>query len=57
MPSEIDNAGNLPPPPVPSVFLSYAAEDREAARRLRDTLAAAGLDVWYDESALSGGEA
>jgi hypothetical protein len=57
MPSDNDNAGSPPPPPVPSVFISYAAEDREAARRLRDTLAAAGLDVWYDESALSGGDA
>ena len=48
------------PPPVaprPSVFISYASEDRAAARTLRDTLAAAGLDVWYDESDLGGGDA
>jgi TolB-like protein len=44
------------PPHVPSVFISYAAEDRTAARLLRDTLAAAGLDVWYDENELSGGD-
>jgi hypothetical protein len=37
--------------------LSYASEDREAARRLRDTLPTYGLDVWYDESELGGGEA
>ena len=40
----------------PSVFLSYASEDREAARALRDALPAFGLEVWYDESELGGGE-
>ncbi len=45
------------PPHVPSVFISYAAEDRMAARGLRDTLGAAGLDVWYDEEELAGGDA
>ena len=46
-----------PPLPRPSVFLSYASEDRVAARALRDTLAAAGLEVWLDEEELAGGEA
>lgn len=41
----------------PSVFLSYASEDRPAARRLRDALDQAGLDVWYDENELGGGDA
>jgi len=41
----------------PSVFLSYASEDRPAARALRDALPDYGLDVWYDESELGGGEA
>jgi hypothetical protein len=41
----------------PSVFLSYASEDRAAARVLRDALPAYGLDVWYDENELGGGEA
>jgi hypothetical protein len=47
------------PPPIrrPSVFISYASEDRAAARRLRDTLDAAGIDVWYDENELGGGDA
>lgn len=50
---------NAVPPPLrqPTLFISYASEDREAARRLRDTLTAAGLDVWYDESELGGGDA
>jgi hypothetical protein len=40
----------------PSVFLSYASADREAARALKDALPAFGLEVWYDESELGGGE-
>jgi len=54
MPSPVDNPGA---PPRPTVFISYASEDRATARRLRDTLEAAGLDVWYDESDLGGGDA
>jgi TolB-like protein len=42
---------------APSVFLSYASEDRPAAQSLRDTLRAYGLEPWYDESGLDGGDA
>ena len=42
---------------APTVFLSYASADREAARALRDALKPLGLEVWYDESELGGGEA
>lgn len=42
---------------LPAVFISYASEDRLAARALRDALAQAGLDVWYDENELGGGDA
>jgi len=42
---------------VPAVFLSYASEDGEAARRISDALRAAGLDVWFDQSELRGGDA
>ena len=45
------------PPPPPSVFLSYASEDRKAAQALRDALESYGLEVWYDESGLDGGDA
>jgi len=41
----------------PSVFLSYASEDRAAASSIRDTLEAAGLEVWFDEEELGGGDA
>lgn len=43
--------------PAPTLFLSYASGDREAARALRDALHTLGLEVWYDESELGGGEA
>ena len=41
----------------PTVFLSYASEDRRAAQLIRDALPAFGLEVWYDESELIGGDA
>ena len=49
------DAGDSHRPP-PTVFLSYASEDREAARLIKDALPAFGLEVWYDESDLGGGE-
>jgi hypothetical protein len=42
---------------APSVFLSYASEDRPSAQTLKDTLTTLGLEVWYDESGLDGGDA
>ncbi len=45
------------PLPPPSVFLSYAAQDRAGAQVSRDALPAFGLEVWYDESGLDGGDA
>ena len=44
-------------PPRPTVFISYASEDRAAVLLLREALAAAGLDVWYDANELGGGDA
>jgi TIR domain len=41
---------------LPSVFLSYASEDRQAARTIGDALPSFGLEVWYDESELGGGD-
>lgn len=43
--------------PRPTVFISYASEDREAVLRLREALTAAGVDVWYDANELGGGDA
>ena len=39
------------------VFLSYASEDAVAARRICDALRAAGIEVWFDQSELRGGDA
>jgi hypothetical protein len=40
-----------------AVFLSYASQDADAARRICDALQGLGLDVWFDQSALRGGDA
>jgi len=40
-----------------AVFLSYASEDSEAAQRIADALQKAGVEVWFDRSALRGGDA
>jgi TolB-like protein/tetratricopeptide (TPR) repeat protein len=41
----------------PAIFLSYAREDAPAARRIAEALRAAGLEVWFDENELRGGDA
>jgi TolB-like protein/Flp pilus assembly protein TadD len=41
----------------PAVFLSYASEDVEVAARICAALRAAGLEVWFDQSELRGGDA
>jgi TolB-like protein len=43
--------------PSHAVFLSYASQDAEAARKVCDTLRAAGIEVWFDQSELRGGDA
>lgn len=39
------------------IFLSYCAEDEQAAHRLSDALREAGLVVWFDRNELRGGDA
>ena len=49
---------NSPPSaPTGAVFLSYAREDTEPARRIADALRAFGVEVWFDQSELRGGDA
>src|ERR1700730_1179261 len=50
--------GVVPPVTEPShaVFLSYASQDDEAAQRICEALRAAGIEVWFDQSALRGGD-
>jgi TolB-like protein/Tfp pilus assembly protein PilF len=40
-----------------AVFLSYASEDAEAAQRICEALRATGIEVWFDQSELRGGDA
>jgi len=43
--------------PGKAVFLSYASQDAEAAKRICDALRGAGIEVWFDQSELRGGDA
>src|SRR6185312_4017835 len=43
--------------PTGAVFLSYASQDADAARRICDALRASGIEVWFDQSELRGGDA
>ena len=47
----------MPEPASHAVFLSYASEDAAPVRRIADSLRAAGVEVWLDESELGGGDA
>ena len=40
-----------------AVFVSYASQDAEAARRICEALRAAGVEVWFDQNELVGGDA
>lgn len=39
-----------------AVFLSSASQDAEAARKICEALRAAGIEVWFDQSELAGGD-
>ena len=40
-----------------AVFLSYASQDGDAVRRICEALRAAGIEVWFDQNELVGGDA
>jgi TolB-like protein/Flp pilus assembly protein TadD len=42
---------------IGAVFLSYASGDDAAAERIATSLRAAGIEVWFDQSELRGGDA
>jgi TolB-like protein/cytochrome c-type biogenesis protein CcmH/NrfG len=42
--------------PLRAVFLSYASQDAEAARRICEVLRTSGLEVWFDRRELRGGD-
>ena len=39
-----------------AVFLSYASQDAEAAKRICEALREAGVEVWFDQNELVGGD-
>jgi hypothetical protein len=42
---------------TPAVFVSYASQDAGPARRICEALRDAGIEVWFDQSELRGGDA
>jgi TolB-like protein/cytochrome c-type biogenesis protein CcmH/NrfG len=46
----------MPDPANHAIFLSYAHEDTDAARRIADALRSHGLEVWFDQNELRGGD-
>lgn len=40
-----------------AVFISYASQDAEAAKSICEALREAGIEVWFDQSELRGGDA
>lgn len=40
-----------------AVFLSYAREDTDAAKRIAEALRGFGIEVWFDQNELHGGDA
>jgi formylglycine-generating enzyme required for sulfatase activity len=43
--------------PPRAVFLSYASQDAACARRIANALREGGIEVWFDQSELRGGDA
>jgi hypothetical protein len=42
--------------PTQAVFLSYASQDADSARAICDAIRATGVEVWFDQSELRGGD-
>jgi TolB-like protein/Tfp pilus assembly protein PilF len=43
--------------PLRTIFLSYASQDAEPAKRICEALRAGGIEVWFDQSELRGADA
>ena len=41
---------------LPAVFLSYASQDLESARQIASALRGFGIEVWFDQNELRGGD-
>src|SRR5208283_1572624 len=51
------STGQNPASKPGAVFLSYAREDNVAARRIAEALRGFGVEVWFDQNELRGGDA
>jgi TolB-like protein/Flp pilus assembly protein TadD len=51
-----DSSGDTKASVRAPVFISYASQDAEAAKRICDALRSAGIEVWFDQSELRGGD-
>ena len=52
----MEGESSKPSLPTGAVFLSYASQDAESALRICAALRAAGIEVWFDQSQLRGGD-
>jgi len=52
----VDSLKRVGAQPRGAVFLSYASQDADAAQRICAALQAAGIEVWFDQSELRGGD-
>ncbi len=55
-PASQSNGVSSPSPSRAAVFLSYASQDAVAAARIATALRGAGIEVWFDQSELRGGD-
>jgi hypothetical protein len=60
-PLNISSPADVTPTVLPqmapgAVFLSYASQDAEPVKKIRDGLEAAGIDVWFDQRRLESGD-
>jgi len=53
----LNHVDRPPASPHRAVFVSYAREDIASAQRIADALRAAGIEVWFDQDELVGGDA
>jgi TolB-like protein len=47
---------NAPPPSKRAVFISYGREDTASALRIAEALRSQGVEVWFDQNELRGGD-
>jgi hypothetical protein len=54
--AEAAGAEDMGEMPEGAIFISYASQDRAAAKSIRTALEGANVDVWFDQARLEGGD-